>query len=341
MDLPKIAVLRADVSESIGHGHISRALAMARLFKRLDLCVNVFCRNLAHNTKPYAEHLQKLDESMRVIYSDEEFCNYLEDGTRKYVIIDLLPNLGYDGLVPYLIRASKSGCILVCFDEFYNDQIKFDVVVRPFNENLDILNNSLLGLRYYVFPEELAQASKLKKQFFDVRKVLLSMGGSDPCGVSEPIVRILAEHYPKLEFTVVIGPGFSTSSRKKLELVSKDFVNIRCNIQPNSLASLYLEHDVAVTSAGLTKFETALFGLPSLILASNEREARLMDKFCKFGTALNAGLASDLLLSKFVQLFDDFLKNKIELRRMSLMGRNILDIHGGERVIDYIKEISS
>ncbi len=314
---------------------------MGRVLERSGFAVTIFCRNLAPNAQPYAAYLSSLGKSIRVIYSEEEFCAALDDGRRRCVFIDLLPEGGYQSLVPYLRRAADAGSVLVCFDEFYQDLLEFDVTVRPFHENPQGPRNTLAGLRYYVFPEALGEASLTKQPLREVRNVLVSMGGSDPHGVSAPIAQQLAQRHPSLQFTVVVGPGFSPDHRLQLQALAGSLGNLKCAIQPDTLAPLYLANDVAITSGGLTKFETALFGLPSLILANNDQEARLMERFCAMGTAAYAGRAQDLAQLQLHRQFGAFVADQGRLVEMSRVGRATVDTHGGERVIEYIRQNAS
>jgi spore coat polysaccharide biosynthesis predicted glycosyltransferase SpsG len=339
--LPDIAILRADVSERIGHGHISRATAMGRVLARFGVPVEIYCRNFAVNAQAYSSHLARMPGDIQVISSEEEYCRAITGGSRKCIFIDLLSDRVYEPLIPCLKRAGQAGNMLVCFDEFFPGRVTFDLIVRPFHEVIVESENILTGLQYYVYPDILSSVATLKKPFAGARNVLISMGGSDPHGVSLPLAKMLAAKYPGLNFMVVIGPGFSAGAQCALEALSANHTNLQCTVRPETLNQLYLATDVAITSAGLTKFETALFGIPSIILANNDQEAQLIGAFCKFGTGIYAGKSEAIELESFAAGFDDFITDHTSLVQMSSRGRETMDVLGGERVIEYIRQNTS
>lgn len=334
-------MIRADVSEKIGNGHISRAISMRHVLNKHGIITNIYCRNLAVNAKAYASYLNELEIPVKLIYSEDEFIGVLNDPVRKYIFIDLLPSDYYKKLIPSLKRASITDNILVCFDDFYENDVEFDFYIRPFNKKKKYHENTLAGLRYYIFSEKLISAYNFKKQFQRIEKVLISFGGSDPNCISYSVSKILSESHPSLKFTVVIGPGFTLENADNLISLSKYVGNLNCINRPENLSQLYLESDIAVISGGLTKFETALFGLPSLILANNEEEAYLMQRFCSIGSSVYLGQAKYLIADEFLKNFNNFISDIDNLIKMSRSGRESIDIYGGERIIEYIRKNTS
>lgn len=331
-----LVYLRADVSKSLGLGHISRAIAMAKALERSGMQAVVFCRELDQDQGRAITKLNKHRNLIRKINVEEEFIAVLERKEGKYLFIDLLEGPEYAALVPRL-KAVFPVFHTICFDGFFEKELKFDLFVRPLFDGTATAQNALIGLKYYVFSEELRLLAPNKEAQKDVTRVLITLGGSDPFCATPAIVRALCGSFSNIQFTVVIGPGFGLDEHKELAALALQYNNIRCVLEPEHLGHLYMTTDFAITSGGLTKFETALFGIPSLIFGNNRQEEDLSKEFAALGASIFMGSADQVHVIHLKEEFAHLISHGDRLDEMSRKGRQILDIHGGERVIEYIK----
>jgi len=331
-----IAYLRADVSRSLGLGHISRAIAMGRILERSGIRAIVFCRELDLGQGQAISKINANRDIVQKIVSEEQFISALERKEAKYVFFDLREDCIYSALVLYMKNIS-SDFHTICFDSFFNEELKFDLCVRPWFRTSGPVKNVLSGLKYTVFPNELMMLAPAKEKQNKVTRVLITLGGSDPFCASPSVLHALCGIYPELHFTVVVGPGFVPSERKVLAALARQYSNIEYVLEPEHLGHLYMASDFAIISGGQTKFETALFGIPSFIFGNSRQEDELSKEFALLGSSIFMGSADQLDPIHLKEEFARLIVQSERLDEMSCKGRQILDIHGGERLIEYIK----
>ena len=98
------------------------------------------------------------------------------------------------------------------------------------------------------------------------------------------------------------------------------------------MAELMLRSDLAITSGGLTKYETAVTGTPSIIISHFDREAAAAKEFEKGGTTLHLGLVSEVDEEDIVRAIERLLEDYALRVDMSQKGRNLVDGKGVERI---------
>lgn len=331
------AYLRADASEAIGLGHLSRAIAMGRALRRAGVSVRVFC--LAGGGRAPAK-LERNKDLVRAISGDEEFLGEVERRGAKYLFIDLPERPEYGALVAGL-KPLLGFYRSISFDAFFPGELRFDLQIGPTFDGTTRHAREISGLKYFVFPEELAERAPRKAPFSGARRVLITLGGSDPFGRTPAIASALAAAHPGLLFTAVVGPGFRAETRASLESLARARGSLELAREPEHLGDLYLACDAAVVSGGQTKFEAALFGLPSLIVANNAEEERLGRRFREMGLTAGVFRADRLDVDAFAAEFARFIGDAAGLERMSGHCRAAVDTLGGKRVLEHIRRVLS
>lgn len=334
------AYLRADVSRSLGLGHISRAIAMAMALERQGIHPVILCRILDYDPGNISRRFSAQRNVIQEIHSEDEFIAILDREKADYLFIDLLEGPDYVTLVPRL-KSIPSTYRTICFDSFFDKDLMFDVYVGTAVVGSIAHSNSLIGYKYFICPGDLMPLATSKETPNEIRRVLITFGGSDPYCITSVVVRILCATHPEIKFTVVVGPGFTSVERKELLGLAAQHSNMECALEPEHLGHLYLASDFAITSGGLTKFETSLFGIPSFIIANNQQEEDLSREFSAFGSSVFMGRADRLDLQRLIEGFAQLLAQGVRLGEMSRKGRQLLDIYGGERIVAHITKALS
>lgn len=327
------AYLLADASRSIGLGHVSRAIAVARALGRGGIKAKALVRELDPGCAAAKIHAHA--DVAALCSSEDERVKILEQRDAKYLFIDLPSTSEYAALAKRL-KPLFSAYKTVCFDTYFDSELPFGLFIRPLFGPFPKAENVLSGLQYYMFPEELRELAPSKKPCAKAERALISLGGSDPHGATPAVARALCAAFPDMTFRAVVGPGFAKPVRDELTDLSSDIRNLDLLIEPESLGRLYLDSDLAVTSGGLTKFETALFGIPTAIVANGAQEESLSKEFAATGASVFAGRADALDTALLVKEFGR-LTDAARAAEMSRKGREALDARGGERVIEQIK----
>jgi len=297
----------------------------------------IFSRRLDGDQGRAVAKLNKHENLIQKIETEEEFISVLERKEGKYLFIDLLESCAYAALVPRL-QPLFPAYRTICFDSFFDDDLKFDLQIGPSFDGTTTHKKGLSDLKYFVFPEELRCLAPTKDATTEVRSVLITLGGSDPFRATPSIARALCGAFPKLHFTVVIGPGFMPAERQELKELAGQYGNVECAVEPEHLGHLYMVSDFAITSGGQTKFETALFGIPSFILANNLQEEELSKEFAALAGCVFLGRADQVDRIHLREELARLISESVRLNEMSRKSRQLLDIYGGERVVDYIKQ---
>jgi spore coat polysaccharide biosynthesis predicted glycosyltransferase SpsG len=95
--------------------------------------------------------------------------------------------------------------------------------------------------------------------------------------------------------------------------------------------------DLAITGSGLTKYEMAVTGTPSLQLSFSEDHAAVNESFVKNGTAKHLGVYDAVSLRSISEEITGLLDNFGKRRFMSEAGKGLLDGLGTGRLIEAIR----
>src|SRR4029079_5920334 len=172
-------------------------------------------------------------------------------------------------------------------------------------------------------------------------RVLVTFGGSDPHAITLKALHALARiREPRLEVRVVIGPSFApglaTGIRDLLLHLGHGASAVEA---PPTLAGPIAWCELAVSAAGLTKYELALLGRPSLQISIDEAHDARTTEFEAVGSAWHLGVHSALTEDDVAAALLRLMKDRGARERMSHAGRSLLDTRGGSRILDAAEEI--
>jgi spore coat polysaccharide biosynthesis protein SpsF len=167
------------------------------------------------------------------------------------------------------------------------------------------------------------------------------MGGSDPFELTLRCARALAKLEPTFRARFVIGPGMADRER-----VARQVVQLRNNFETiegaEDLAAEFARADVALTAFGVTAYELAAFGVPSIYLCLNQDHARSASAFERAGMGLSLGVvetASDEIIARSVW---KLLNDSTRRRDMRAAGLMTIDGQGPARIAaDLAKELNA
>ena len=171
------------------------------------------------------------------------------------------------------------------------------------------------------------------------------MGGSDLLSLTLKVAKALTRlgKTADLNLRIVLGIDCTDSRKRELGKTLKDFTGIYELIHgSDNMARFMLWADLAITSGGLTKYETAVTGTPSIIISQIAHQAALAEEFEKEGTALNLGLGTRNSEENIAEAVSRLLRDGTLRAEMSKRGRKLVDGKGIERIISEVpKEVWS
>lgn len=178
------------------------------------------------------------------------------------------------------------------------------------------------GIEYLVLNPEIA---KYRRQRTEIRKILVSMGGSDTYGVTIKIVRILKRQGYGAD--IIIGPNFLHKTLLNEEIDSRFVIY---NTVPSLIEKFY-KYDLAITGGGVTCFEANATGLPCIIIANEMHEIETGRYLAGFGGAVFAGYYKDISDA-------DIRIEGIDIKEMSMAALKAVPLNGMENMYKVMQE---
>jgi UDP-2,4-diacetamido-2,4,6-trideoxy-beta-L-altropyranose hydrolase len=161
----------------------------------------------------------------------------------------------------------------------------------------------------------------------EVRRVLVTLGGSDPQGYTPRVVAQLLERLPQLTIDVIVGPLYQGALPEASD-------RVRLHRAPPNVTALMLSADLAVTSGGQTTYELAACGLPAIAICAAENQRGNLTALAAIPTLVLiedpdrvsdavSAVAADAALRK----------------RMSSAGQGLVDGRGASRVALALEQV--
>jgi len=336
----KSALIRADGSNKIGLGHLTRQIDIANELKKLNYKVIFLSKNYPEGTSLLKENqceiIKLTTENQNIKNSINEINERLSfnNKTFDFIIVDLFKDFDNQEYLNYL----KSFCkkLFVLSDEPKPFFIDVDAVFA-FSENQEAIDYKNLQTKYYIglryFP--------LHNKFHDVPKkkvkkkvsyVLITFGGSDPNNFSNKLISILKQLDLNVLITLIIGAGFSKEHYNEVIKEKSENIIIKTNIK--NMNEHLIETDLCICSAGNTVIEALTCGVPCIVLPQTELENERAKALEKKELIINMGLnfINDRLIAEIQKLFSDYSLR----RKLSKNAQNYLDGKGIKRIINII-----
>ena len=213
-------------------------------------------------------------------------------------------------------------------DVLVNDTIVKEFTRYPHLEGRAVL---ALGPEYFVMEDPPAAAPIRDSVDF----VLITMGGSDPAGLTVKTLETLSGELSGLRMGVVLGPGFTEQARVRDIAGVAGTVDVFEN--PPDFMSLLSKSDVVITAAGRTLLECARLGRPCLVVPSIEHEEATAAEYCRLTGGFNTGRwDDDSTPGKIVSYLRQY-RDSLRLREtVSAAALKLVDGAGLERVLALI-----
>jgi len=347
-------LLRAEAGAEVGFGHLMRCVALAEGMRARGLTPVLVVTDAPG--RPTA-----LPDACRGFQVERVSPESLADDAvvtsvlmrrvgASTVITDVCtkPALDRVGELDAFHAALKqnAGFLMVIAAGYHLDPVA-DVVVNPYLLPRPVEARPprvLWGPEYFIFrPEFIRAASTPRAIAVDVSRVLVAVGGSDPARLTPRIVdAVAAAGVSGLAVRVVIGPGMSAEERAAIAArVAASPGDWHLVEQPEDMAAQFLWADAAITGDGLTKYETAVTGTPSVIVARPNSDPALNAAFATGGSTLVVAPDAHGRWPDLHSAVARLLRDRVVRESMSVCGRALVDGRGRERVLDLLPKVSA
>lgn len=334
-----IFLIRTDSSKTIGSGHVMRSLSLAE--KLIEEGHQVFC--------VYCQMLPELLTRMRTIGVKAKPIN-CEIGSSNdisatlnaagmidpaAIIID-----GYEFEEQYLRKINTLHIVVYIDDLSELENISADLIVNASPvANASYYRSSapnskiLLGPEYVMMRREFINLLNKIEPVDNRDNILITFGGTDPAGLTKPVVMRLLEKIPPTQIVDVVVSN-------NLDVTFPE--NVKLHIKCDYMSKLMLRAGLAISAGGSTVFELAAMKIPSLlvIVANNQQP------FAKWATENKTNVVIDArdrdidevtreIVGKALELNGNFQK-KCDLIEKN---KNIIGTNGVSKIVVAIENI--
>lgn len=295
-------LIRTDGNQEIATGHLMRCLSVAQALRELNIPVLFAVAD--ENSGQLIRSFMAADKEFPVICLHTDYRNPAAELDRLCAAI-FQNNIGCVLIDSYFVSAAYlEGLHKAAKTAYIDDICSFDYPVDliinydadPPADFYRKCRYKLLGLSYTPLREQFRGLHpEVRPQ---VKDVLISTGGTDPCGVAKRLMDRLLCLPGKQDICYHILAGPMHSGRAALKLLADRNPEIRLYEQVSDMAALICRCDLAVSAAGTTLYELCAAGVPavSFTMADNQLAgARDMERFAGIPYVGDVRTAADFI----------------------------------------------
>jgi UDP-2,4-diacetamido-2,4,6-trideoxy-beta-L-altropyranose hydrolase len=334
--------IRADASPAIGTGHVMRCLALAMAWQRGGgevVCLMAeSIPDLEQRFNREGVALERMGAAAGTVSDAKETVAQARRANADWIVAD-----GYR-FGPDYVRNLKAAGLRVLFldDDGRFDFYPADVVL---NQNISASSamydkrepytRLLLGSEYVLLRPEFLAEPQAREHPAMVRRVLVTMGGSDPQNATRKVLLALLHMETNFEARIVLGSG--NPWQDELQALAARRVGFQLERSPANMAPLMRWADVAISGAGGTCWELAYMGLPSIVIALSLDQVGIARGLAESDIAISLGWHANLSEERISDALSSLLGDRGRRLPMSERGRKLVDGHGAQRVVKFLQ----
>lgn len=336
----KTLLIRADANSIIGTGHVMRCLALAQVWRE---SVGPVTFLMTPGTSTIEQRIRS--EGMNILpvtahpgsIEDAEFtAGIAEEIKSLWVIVD-----GYQFGAEFQDVLKQHACRVLFIDDYgHADHYSADIVLNQniyadmsYYRHKESYTRFLLGTRYVLLRKEFLPWGGMTRKIPKVaRKLLVTMGGSDPENITSRIIEILKNlHIEGFELIVVVGGLNPNLETIKESLKNHPAFSVKGNVE--NMPEIMAWADVAISAGGSTSWELAYTGLPSILIILSDDQEFIVSELSKRGVAVSLGRSDEFRINSAGTLISDLIYSSSKRYNMCKRGIALVDGRGPIRII--------
>jgi len=335
-------LIRADANVEIGTGHVMRCLALAQAW-RDEGGQAIFA--MAKTTAAVEDRIardgfEKL--AVPLPAGGEHDARFTEElgraGGASWIVID---GYAFDQKYHDKLRQSHTKAKTFLIDDFGGQDFYSAALIL--NQNLYATKclyqgcapstRLLLGTSFALLRREFRAWTQWKRAIPEkARRALVTMGGSDPSGLTARIMQNLS--LDGLATTFVLG-----GSARELP-VAPATAGSTVLRDRHDMAQLMADSDMAVICCGGTLWEALFMGCATLAYTRDELQEKIMRRLEEMGAARWLGAETNLDCESLTQAVAEVAASENQRKKMCTEGRRLVDGRGAQRVVETLKQLS-
>ena len=336
-----VIVIRADGGEKIGGGHVFRSSVLGSSLLKAGFRV-VFAT--VRETLRFTSFLPEL--GFEIVELPEDPSLELGALMERVGPVDVFVLDHYQRGCDYERNLRDLAGKLVVFDDYPHRVHHCDLLLDPtyqrqasdYDGLLETPARVLCGPQYALLRPQFAEARDRTSRIprTGLSSVLITLGASDPFGLTDWVLQELRELSHPLDITLVLGANLRATDYQGLN-VGAGRLRVLQNV--SDMAVLVEASDFGIGTAGSTSWERCCLGLPSVIVTVAENQKAIGFGLEKDGAARHLGCFPDLVPGRLLEILGEFYSQPNRLKEMSLKAAEICDGNGCSRVVDEIKRL--
>ena len=341
--MKKNLFIRVDASPEIGIGHIMRCLTLAQELKNNFDKIIFLTRK---DSGDFTETIMKNEFEVIFIPTNNDsdiiknlITTYSEN--KNFLLIDhydvdsnfesSLKNIFEKIFVIDDLANRKHDCDLLIDQNYYRDlNHRYKKLIQ--NDTI-----TLLGSKYAIIRPEFRNINKKTiKKNSQIKKILVSFGGSDPTNECKKALDALCS-IENNQFEIVAIVGIYNNKFERLKKLYEKYSNIKIYRHVNDLSQLMLNSDLFIGAGGTTTWERFYMGLPSIVIVISDDQKESIEFLSDMGHIINLGLAKNVTSKIYIQTLQKL--NSDLIYNMSLNNQKLVDGNGSNRIKKQIIEL--
>ena len=342
--MKKNLFIRVDSSPEIGIGHMMRCLTLAQELKNnfdkiifltqkdsgdfigtimKNKCEVIFIPTTNNDLDIIKNLITAYSENKNFLLIDHydidsNFESSLKNIFERIFVIDDLANRKHD-------------CDLLIDQNYYRD------LNQRYEKLIQNGTIALLGPKYAIIRAEFRKINKKAiKKNSQIKKILVSFGGSDPTNECKKALDALCS-IGNSKFEIVVVAGIYNHKFEQLKKLYEKYSNIKIYRHVNDLSRLMLNSDLFIGAGGTTTWERFYMGLPSIVTIISDDQKESIEFLSDMGHIINLGLAKNVTSKTYIQTLQK--TNSDLMYNMSLHNQKLVDGNGSNRIKKQIIEL--
>ena len=329
-------LMRCDGGATLGFGHIRRSLSIARQLRDRE-GYGVRFAMIGDHTAATVVREQGFVVDLKPESVDE--IDWLLDLAARHTPLAVVLDVR-TGLTPHsVLRLRAADVIVAAIDDGSQRRLVADATFYPpvpqvFSLDWDIAEREpFVGWEWVALGQDAIPTRPAQDQ---KPRVIVSMGGADPLGLTHPAVRALKSIEADFCATIILGPSAPQTFEAELKALAPEFAIVR---NPEDLSSIMASADVGIVTFGVTAYELGAAGVPAIYLCLNDDHALSASAFVRSGMGVSLGVAAQIREPDIAEAVMQLLEDPDLRQSMSAAGKMNLDGRGSIRIAARLKQL--
>lgn len=332
VSLPSV-LFCCDASPQKGLGHLQRCMVLAKAFVEAGGRAFILCNGVVDPAlfQPLSIGLRVLELSSE--QEAQQLAELVADMQANVLVVD-----HYRATPEYQQMLRSLGLPWLQFDyrHAFDIQARWVVNINPFAQPADYASITrpectlLLGPRFAILRSEFASAET--RPVGPLRRALIMLGGGDDAGLAEKFADWLSDASVRI---CVVTTRANPGTRRLLSYAARS-AHVEVLIEPDDIATLMSNSDVAICAGGTTTFELVSQGVPFLSVALADNQIELCKAWQARGVGIYMGHGHSLSREAFLAHWRDI---ELECTRQSMCrkGLGLADNQGAQRIREVVE----